>query len=267
MAFVRPLILKSGNFYQMTDADLDTARGAMLHLYFGSPSVRLDVVSSGGTLGSISDRRYYRSVDNSSTLRYTTTSYARISKVVETTSAPGVKSLPLYWTGSALKAMSITDFIDTFMVQIGGSSFWNYAVYTGSTSGYTQVSTTPIFVDTRSDYTAYGYVTQSNYYLYKKTPSTVSYGDFIFLDGSNNPTAFTTSNKNSAILSAVRYILAQYSGYTLNYAFNNGTQLGTGITNTVLSGGVRVEDTYSFYYRPGGSVVTYNTNTFCGSVV
>lgn len=182
------------------------------YLYSLNTTVELTVVNSGGSLGTLSDIRQqagastsqtsaqggFASAANTPDISSISTNYARITQTVSS-SPPALPAdtdlhrFPLYLNATAgdLQAMDYEDCIDYFIqpaiayitsgtadVQAGGA----YHISTSnSVAGSTLVSSTPVFVDTRADASAYtaggiGEVqdqptTINNYYLHKVTPA------------------------------------------------------------------------------------------------
>lgn len=182
------------------------------YLYSLNTTVRLDVVNSGGNLGSITDTRMQAGTSTSTTAAQggfatsgntpnissiTGGTYARIDQSI--TSTPTLPTdtdlhrfpLLLNSTAGDLQSMDINDcweyFIAPAMAIIGNgtvdanSGGMYHISGSNSVSGSTLVSSTPVFVDTRANasaYTAGGIgeaqdqpTTINNYYLHKVTPA------------------------------------------------------------------------------------------------
>ena len=179
MAVRSPLKNDSGNLKEMSSAEVDSVVDQIIYQYSLNPGVTLSVVGSGGNLSSIDDTRLRAgamSTNNSSFPNEATTeepgtvtvAYQRISQTIASvspTSDTG-KLWPAYYNSSGhIQAMSLQDVKDTFLhpaidlLTSASTSTQQAGTYTLATStslaGSTLVSSTPIFVDTRADTTAY----------------------------------------------------------------------------------------------------------------
>ena len=179
MAIRVPLYYDAGNLKEMTSGEVDQIITQAIYQYSIAPSVVLSVVSSGGTVGSITDTRQQAgamSTHNSSFPSEATTNepstvtitYDKIEQTVTSGSAPtdSGKTWPVYrTTGNDIKAMSLEDVKDTFIhpainklveatttTEQGGTYHINSS---SSVSGSTLVDATPIYVNTQADTTAY----------------------------------------------------------------------------------------------------------------
>ena len=178
MAVRSPLKNDSGNLKEMTTAEINQIVDQIVYQYSLNPSVSLSVVNSGGNLSSIDDTRLQAgqyastssSFPNESTTNepgVVTVSYQRISQSIASVSptADTGKTWPAFYNGSNIQAMSLQDVKDTFLhpaidlLTSASTSTQQAGTYTLGTStslsGSTLVSSTPIFVDTRADTTAY----------------------------------------------------------------------------------------------------------------
>ena len=180
MAVRSPLKNDSGNVKEMTSAEVDQIVDQLVYQYSLNPSVSLSVVSSGGSLGTITDTRLQAGAQSTSTTAFpaesstqepqtVTVSYQRMTQsnasVSET--ADSGRLWPVYLTsGGNIQAMNQTDVNDTFLhpaIDKLVSSFSDrenqggtYTVGTATTlSNCTLVSSNPIFTDTRADTDAY----------------------------------------------------------------------------------------------------------------
>lgn len=182
-----------GNLRIMSAAQLDEIRALAAWFYQQDPVETLSVVASNGNLSPVmTDRRYQAgtAVFNGATsfaseaatpdISAIDTTYDKVSKtrVTSVTNVEPVENgsntaFPIYWDGATktIKSMTKDDFFDTFigytitngLVGTGSVSklaAGTYTVLTNNTSiagnpGTSIVSTTPIFIDTRADASAY----------------------------------------------------------------------------------------------------------------
>jgi hypothetical protein len=304
-----PLWFNSGNLQEMTAAEIVEWQAAAIFVYASGPTAVLTVSSSSaGDLAAMSDTRKqagvassisnYAFVPESITSEPTTVtvSYDRVDNTYTTSgigqTADGGITMPVYYDGSGgIVAMNLTDFKDTFVepaidLMIAGTESNNtggtYTVTTSSTAatGYTNVSTTAIFTDTRADtslYTAAGIPetldqpeTITNYFLHRRngadsTPSR----NLLLIDGDSNLIEGATATMKNLIGNWIRFDTANTSGQKIVYtmATSGGATRGTAIVDTRLNGDGNYQtrlvnqDHYRSQEFPDGSpetITTYN---------
>ena len=271
MAVRQPLYYNSGNLQEMTTSMVGEIVDQIVYQYSLSPSVSLSVVSSGGSLGTLTDTRLQAGAYDTSVTAFPgegttaepSTVTVNYSKIAQTTASitPTTdtgKTWPVYYTSSgAVQAMSLADVKDTFLhpaidllvsgstgTQQGGTYFINTST---SVSGATLVSSTAVFTDTRANtsaYTASGIpetqdqpTTITNYYLHSVNGSDTSYTTPMLVDASNNLQTYPEATFESLIQEWVRYTAASSTdGYALSYSYTSGTNRGTGMGDTRLNG-------------------------------
>ena len=175
MAVRSPLKNDSGNVKEMTSAEVDQIVDQIVYQYSLNPSVSLSVVSSGGSLGTITDTRLQAgamiqtnssfppesSTDEPSVV---TVTYDKVSQSIASVSptADTGKTWPAYMNASGhIQAMNLQDVKDTFLhpaidlltaattTSLQGGTY--HISSASSVGGSTIVSSTPIFLDTRAD--------------------------------------------------------------------------------------------------------------------
>lgn len=275
MAVRVPMYLNGTSLQEMSAAMVTSIVTRTADEFISNPSVALSVVASGGSLGSISDTRLQAGaaitgrVSTPATEAETaepttvTVSYDRIDEAIAVAAAPVDTSnlaFPLYWTGSALQAMSLTDMRDTFFYPAITNLTAANALYTISTStsvsGYTLVSTTPVFTDTRADTSLYAAadipealdqpLTVNNYYLHKKNGTTTAITSPVY-GTSTGAQEFTTANFASILQTGIRDVAANIAGYKIRFNWNGaGTNTGS-VSNTYLAGGSGNYQTWNMY--------------------
>tara|TARA_Y100001970_G_C14209635_1_gene846131 strand:- start:985 stop:1911 length:927 start_codon:yes stop_codon:yes gene_type:complete len=271
MAVRTPLYNDSGNIKQMTTAMVNEIVDQVVYQYSLNPGVSLSVVSSGGSLGTISDTRLQAGAMSSSVSSTpgesqtaepstVTVNYAKINQTDAsiTPTADTGKLWPVYYNSSnQIQAMSITDIKDTFLhpaidLLVSGSTGTQqggtYQISTStSVSGSTLVSSTAVFADTRANtslYTAGGIpetldqpTTITSYYLHKITGSDTSYTLPFFINTDNNIQIFAEATFESLLQEWIRHTAAASTdGYKLSYSYTTGNNRGTGMTDTKLDG-------------------------------
>ena len=303
MAVRKPLFVSSGNLQEMTTAMVDEIVDGIIYQYSQDPSVVLTVGSSGN-IGTINDTRKSAGAQSTSASSFpgegttqepqtVTVSYNKVTSTATggTPTADTGKTFPVYYNSSGqIQAMNLTDVKDTFLhpaidlltsgstgTQQGGT----YTVTTSSTaaSGFTNVSTTAIFTDTRADTGAYSAgsipetqdqpTTITNYYLHRVNGASASYTEPYFLDGSNNIKEFTTAAFDSLLQEWMQYTAVSSSdGYSLSYnigSSGSGNTRGSGMVDTILDGSGNYQtrfvntDDYRAQEFPNGSVTTAAT--------
>jgi hypothetical protein len=289
----------SGGLQEMSTAEMNAIKNQVRYLYGTNPSVDLAVVSSGGNLGGITDTRKKAGASTTDVTNYdtaaqtpnvgtVTVTYARSTQSTENTTAradTSSRAFPIYWTGSGVRAMTLTDVYDTFIIPaintlIGGSDQpGTYRIHTAtSLSGHTLISSTPVFSDTRANvgaYTAAGIgeavdqpTTISNFYLFRTNAgSAVSYVEPVYVRTDNHLQEYTTTAFNSLLFDCVRHVASEVTGSRIRYRWNGaGAVRGSGITNTILNGSGNYQQRYvnTNDYRtqefPNGTAVTAATH-------
>ena len=274
MAVRQPLYYNSGNLQEMTTTQVNEIVDQIVYQYSLNPSVALSVVSSGGSLDSITDTRLQAGAQSTSATAFpsesttaepsvVTVTYDKITETrasVTPTTDTGT-TWPVYYTsGGGIQSMNLTDVKDTFLhpaidllaagtttTQQAGTYHINTA---SSVSGSTLISSTPIFSDTRANTSAYSAgsipetqdqpTTITNYYLQRVDGSDTSYTTPIFVEGSNNLQTYADATFESLLQEWIRYTAVSSSdGYSLSYNIGtsgSGNTRGTGIADTRLNG-------------------------------
>jgi len=172
--------------YSANSTQMDSIYNYAAYRYTTSTAVELSVVSSGGNLGNMTDRRKQAGDAGSNTgagqtfpteavtddISNIDTTSATISQTVNVTNEPTYTdenyAFPAYVTSSGhIRSMTKADFYDTFIyptitrMTAGGSGAdasrtGTYIISTlSSITGAQLVSATPVFTDTRASSTAY----------------------------------------------------------------------------------------------------------------
>lgn len=303
MAVRRPLILTvSNDLIEMTDSQIDEVKNRCRYLYGDSPSVTLSRVSSGGNISpQMRDNRKTAGAYSTSitaTPPETTTDepgnahvdYDHISQTAASTSSTADTNnieFPIYYDGSSIKAMTLTDLRDTFIYDaidtltsaVGQPG--SYRIHTStSLSGYSAVSSSAVFTDTRANtsaYTAGGIpealdqpTTINSYYLLSKNNiSAPGMEEMLFIRNSdNNLQEYSQSGIDAILQNEIRHVAAGITGSRIRYNINGtGTTMGSSMVDTRLNGSgnyqtryVNVDD-YRAQEFPNGSAQTISTWT------
>ena len=299
MAIRTPLKIDSTNLKEMSTANRDNIIARMVQLYLTTPSVNLSVVGSSGSLAAITDTRMqagasttdvtnFDSAGETPNVSTVTVTYDKITSANSTVSAAADTNnirFPVYSDSGNVKAMTLTDMYDSFvsLATNGASTLLPasqpYKIHTSTSvpSGYTLVSSTPVFSDTRANvgaYTAGGIgetrdqpTTISNYYLHKRTGSLAAYTNLpLYIDSNQNLKEYTTAEFDAVLNEVIRYAAVHLTSNKLRfYIGGSGTTCGTGMANTKLNGSgnyqtrfVNTND-YRTQEFPNGSVVTEAT--------
>jgi len=298
MAVRTPLKLDgSNNLIEMSSSDITAIKNQVRYLYGTDPSVDLSQVSSGGSLGTISDTRksagaYQSRVDRFPTEAElaepgtVTVNYAKIDEATENTTETADtnnKAFPVYQSSGNIYAMTLTDMYDTFIYDAidtltdGTDQPGTYRIHTAtSLSGHTLISSTPVFADTRANtgaYTAGGIpealdqpTTITNYYLFRtNSGSAVSYTVPLFIRTDNSLQEYTTANFDTILKNCVRHVASEVSPSRIRYSLSSGNNRGSGMVNTILNGSGNRQtrfvnaDDYRAQEFPNGSATTANT--------
>ena len=299
MAIRTPLKIDSTNLKEMSTANRDNVIARMVQLYLTTPSVNLSVVGSSGSLAAITDTRMqagasttdvtnFDSAGETPNVSTVTVTYDKITSTNSSVSAAADTNnirFPVYNDSGNVRAMTLTDMYDSFvsLATNGASTLLPasqpYKIHTSTSvpSGYTLVSSTPVFSDTRANvgaYTASGIgetrdqpTTITNYYLHKKTGSLAAYTNLpLYIDSNQNLKEYTAAELDVVLKEVIRYASVHLTSNKLRYHIGgSGTTLGTGIANTKLNGGGNYQQRFvnANDYRtqefPNGSVVTEAT--------
>ena len=295
MAVRTPLYVVSNNLQEMTSQMITEIRNQVFWKFIESPTVRLEVVGSGGSLSAITDTRLQAGASSTSTTATpseattaepstVSTSYSRINQTTTAISEPADTSnvrYPLYYNASGnLQSMSQTDMYDTFIAPAISSLADSGNVFTISTSNsianYSLVSETPVFIDTRADtsaYTAAGIpetldqpITITSFYLHKRSNSSQAYTLPVTADVTGNITTPTSATFNTLLSDLVRYAAVSKIGSKIRYNINGaGSTCGSGMTDTILSGSGNYQtlfvgaNDYRAQEFPDGTPVTAST--------
>ena len=271
MAVRSPLKNDSGNIKEMTSAEVDQIVDQLIYQYSLNPSVSLSVVSSGGSLGTITDTRLQAGAMSQTNTDFptegdtaepsiVTVNYDKISQSIASVSptADTGTTFPAFYNASGhIQAMSLQDVKDTFLhpaidlltaatttSQQGGT----YHISTSSgVSGSTIVSGTPVYLDTRADTSAYSNAglenatgeqldqptTITNYYLQRVDGSDTSYTNPFYINAGNNLQEFAPATFKSLLQGWIRKTAANSTdGFKLDY------NLGTSGTGNVRGSGM-----------------------------
>jgi len=304
MAIVRPLILTGSNdLIEMTDAQIDDVRDRCRYLYGGNPSVTLTYASTGNLSPQMRDNRKTAGADADSISAIPSSSvtddigsthvdYDHINQNFAGTSAtPDTNNIafPIYYDGSDLKAMSITDFRDTFILPAidtltsASNQPGMFRIHNATgLGGYTRIGSTAQFVfeDTRADadaYTAAGIpealdqpTTINKYYIFRKDNiSAPSMETMLFVRNSdNNLQQYDQSGIDGLLENEIRNCAENVAGTRIRYNINGtGTTMGTSMVDTRLDGtgdheGIEVGlDDYRAQEFPNGNPQTVSTWT------
>lgn len=300
MATRTPVYFDGTDIKDMDATQLDKIKAYARYLYASDPSVNLSYVSSGGSLGTINDTR-----NQSGTTLTSATSYldavlgTQVSvgnaRVTQTTNSVALAvdsdniKFPLYRDASNdLVSMTATDFVDTFCIPAmtsmattdttSSTDFGGlYHVQSSTTyAGSTLVSGSSIFTDTVNIGTTTGTsisptdnpTTNQEYYLFRKDQQTQPTDYDLPLhvyDSTGDLTPTDSAEFNDVLLRMIKYTAVSGVGGRINYVWNSGTQRGTSITDTNLSGSTQTNQFFSAEdYRsqehPSGSPVTFQTH-------
>ena len=301
-----PLWYNAGNLQEMTPAEIVEWQVAAIFVYAQSPTSVLTVVGGSGSLAAMSDTRKTAGAYSTNVTAFVaeastaepgtaTVSYDKVTQTLTTvgvgqTADTGI-TFPVWWdnTNGVIQAMTLADFKDTFITPaitllVAGTESNNtggtYTVTTSSTAaaGYTNVSTTPIFVDTRANtalYSAAGIpetldqpTTITNYYLHRRNgaDSTPTRNLLLLEGGTGGIIEGVTATMKALIGNWIRYDAANTVGQKITYtvATSGGSTRGSGMVDTRLNGAgdyqtLQVGDDYRSQEFPNGTAATITT--------
>jgi len=201
-------------------------------------------------------------------------------------------TFPVYYTGSDVQAMTLQDVKDTFLYPAidrlvsGTESNDTAGTYTITTSSsaatnYTNVSTTPVFIDTRANTSAYSSggipetldqpTTITNYYLHRRNAVDPVWSNLktpLYINGDNDLQQFAEGTFDTLFQGWMREIASEDTSgtYRISYSFSSGTNRGTGMADTRLNGSGNYQtrfvglDDYRAQEFPNGSAATIATH-------
>ena len=300
-----PLWYNSGNLQEMTSGEIVEWQKAAIFVYAQSPTSVLTVnTGSAGNLDAMSDTRKTAGAASTNASAFVaegstaepgtaTVAYDRIHQAYTTSgvgqTADSGTTFPVYYDGGNIQAMSLTDFKDTFiepaidLLIAGTESNDTGGTYTITTSasaatGYTAVSSTAVFIDTRANTGAYSAAgipetvdqptTITSYFLHRRngadsTPSR----NLLLINGDNDLQEGATATMKTLIGNWIRYDAANTSGQKIVYtaATSGGSTRGSGMVDTRLNGNGNYQqlqagaDAYRSQEFPDGSAATITT--------
>jgi len=306
MAVRSPLKNDSGNLKEMSSAEVTQIVNQIVYQYSLNPSVSLSVVNSGGSLGTITDTRLQAGAMSQTNSSFptegdtaepsiVTVNYAKVSQSIASvspTADTGTTFPAFYNSGGNIQAMSLQDVKDTFLhpaidlLTAATTTSQQAGTYhistTSSVSGSTIVSSTPIFLDTRADTSAYSNAglesatgeqldqptTITSFYLQRVDGSDNAYINPMFINAGNNIQEYSGTNFKSLLQGWIRKTAADSTdGYKITYslgASGAGQTRGSGMSDTRLNGSGnyqtrQVSDDYRAQEFPDGTPTSINT--------
>jgi hypothetical protein len=301
-----PLWYNGGNLQEMSAAEIVQWQAAAIYVYAQAPTSVLTVVSGSGSIAAMSDTRKMAGASSTNVSAFVaegstaepgtqTVSYDKVTQTL-TTSGIGQTadssniSYPVYYDGSGnIQAMSLTDFRDTFItpaitLMVSGTESNNtggtYTITTSSTAaaGYTNVSTTAVFVDTRANtglYSAAGIPetldqpqTITSYFLHRRNGAdSTPDRNLLLINGDNDLQEGATATMKTLIGNWIRYDAANTTGQKITYtmATSGGNTRGTAMVDTRLNGAGNYQqklinaNDYRSQEFPNGSAATITT--------
>ena len=307
MANVRPVYFNSGNIQRMDDTMLGLLKDVFRYQFQQASPITLSVVSSGGNLSGlpITDTRMQAGASLTRADRFSTeaetgeptqvsVSYSRISQNISSAPTLGTDDGKRYFCyiddNNDIKVMNHGDMLDSLVRPVideivsgstGADQAGGYFISSSSSTGANEslVSSTPVFVDTRADlsaYTAGGIgetqdqpTTINNYYLKKNIISSPSLSVLpLKIRADNDIQEFTLADVQSIANELMRIeTIESTGGYKIRYNINGaGNNKGSGMIDTRLTGGsgnyqTRQVDTNDYRAQefPDGTPTTINS--------
>ena len=310
MAVREPLYFLNGNLTAMSSGEVAQWRQKMQFVYSQSPTAVLtQVANSGANIAAMSDTRTqagatgqdatnFDLVAETADVATVTVAFDKINLAYTASGSVGQVtdtgiSFPVYYdtdTG-AVRAMTLTDMLDTFVFPTiltmttaaeSAATAGTHTITNSATaaSGYTVVSTTAVFIDTRANagaFTAAGIpetldqpTTITSYFLHVRdgvdnTPSRSP----LYINASNNLQEYSIDDAATLFGNLLRFEAAHSSGgYKISYnvgTSGDGNVRGTAMVNTKLDGStyrtLQVSDDYRAQEQPSGTaqaISSYN---------
>jgi hypothetical protein len=308
-----PVYYNGTDIVNMTATHITQWKTYIAYLYSTAPTVTVTVVSGSGTLSpTMADTRLKAGAASTNASAFvaegTTAEPATVTVAYDKITGPTYNTslgaqadtsniaFPAYKDGNNIKAMSLTDYVDTFiyatldaMITASESSATNgtYTIATSSSvTNYTEVSgaNTAVFLDTRANTGAYSAAgipetldqpsTITSFFVQRASfgrvfPSVAPL--LVDADGNLNQVDLTsdTTSFNAILKNDIRFYAAEDTGgHKLSYNINgSGNARGTAMVDTRLNGAGnyqtrQVSDDYRSQEFPNGSAATISTYTF-----
>jgi hypothetical protein len=308
-----PVYYNGTDIVNMTATHITQWKTYIAYLYSTAPTVTVTVVSGSGTLSpTMADTRLKAGAASTNASAFvaegTTAEPATVTVAYDKITGPTYNTslgaqadtsniaFPAYKDGNNIKAMSLTDYVDTFiyatldaMITASESSATNgtYTIATSSSvTNYTEVSgaNTAVFLDTRANTGAYSAAgipetldqpsTITSFFVQRASfgrvfPSVAPL--LVDADGNLNQVDLTsdTTSFNAILKNDIRFYAAEDTGgHKLSYNINgSGNTRGTAMVDTRLNGAGnyqtrQVSDDYRSQEFPNGSAATISTYTF-----
>ncbi len=272
MAVRKPLYYDAGDLKEMTTAMVDTIIDQCVYQYSLDTSVTLEVVSSGGNLGVLTDTRQQAGamLTHASTFpseattpepSTVTINYDKIQQTVVGGSPTSDSGFiwPAYKTSAdEIQAMTLQDVKDTFihpainllsLAALTSSQAGTYHINSStSVSGSTRVSATPVFINTQADTSAYSAgdipedldqpTTVTSYYLYKIDGVSPSTNIPLYIRSADDDLqSYTDTNFKTYLKEWMKKTAADSSdGFKIAYSYTIGLNRGSGMADTILTG-------------------------------
>ena len=294
---------------EMSTTEVTAWVNHLCYLYGGSPSVTLTVdTGSAQNLQAMSDTRKSAGAVSTNASAFVaegttaepgtvTVTFDRVAQTYAsvTPTADSGTTWPVYFDTSSksIIAMPIADIKDTFLhpaidklivASESDTTAGTYSITTSSTAatGYTNVSTDAVFIDTRADTSAYSAAgipetvdqptTITSYFLHRRNQGSDGFSSLatplIIADSGQTLTAQTTESVIEGLfLEWIRETASESSdGYKIVYslATSGGNTRGTAMVDTRLNGAGnyqtrQVSDDYRSQEFPNGSAATITT--------
>ena len=276
MAVGRPVYLNNGNIQQVDDTMSGLLKDRFRYEFQQATTIGINVVSSGGNLGTMTDTRMQAGASTTRADRFSTEaetnepsqvsiSYSKMNMNVSTapsiTSDDGKRYFCYIDDDANVQVMTYQDVLDSIVRPVideltNGSNTnqqaGTYFIDTNATASgdETLVSGTPVFIDTRANVSAYTSsgigetqdqpTTINSYYLKKNTISSPSLSVLpLKIRGDNDIQEFTLAEVNTIANELMRNeTIDSAGGYKIRYNINGtGTNVGSGMIDTRLTGG------------------------------
>jgi len=218
---------------------------------------------TGNQVAGITAADYPSEATTNEPAAFDVTTYDKVTQTAANTDASADTdsvAFPIYQTSGNIQAMSLTDVYDTFikpaLTTIAGAvgQPGTYRMHTSnSLSGYTNLGL--VFTDTRANTGAFtaaligtsgtfqqhGSTIQSFYLLSKNNIAAPSMEQMLFIRNSDkNIEEYTQAEMDGWLKNSMRHVASEVVGSKIRYKLDTGTdavQLGTGVTDTILTGG------------------------------
>ena len=283
MTVRRPLTQDgTSGLIEMTSAQITAVANLGVYLFQQSSPIALTVVSSGGSLGTITDNRTGASAiatssgagtpgnsgddhPSAGSLTNTATNFDKINFTNTTPSQPTGNFFPVYWDTATgrITEMTLVDFLDTFWLPARATLIESTVTSSQANTFFVSSSATvadstnlgAVFIDTVTNPAAFSgisattdraNVTNATFSLYKRTTGLADPGNIVLpvrIDGTSGVAMPSQANFRTLFGDELRYAVSATTGYKIEYNIDGSGNSRGAMTDSTITGATQATDT------------------------